>query len=242
MRPVNDDYANGYANSKWAGEVLLREANELCGLPVSVFRCDMILAHTRYRRQLNVSDMFTRLILSLLVTGIAPQSFYENRGTGRRARAHYDGLPVDFITEAITTIGAPPPGGYRSFDVMNPYDDGVSLDVFVDWLIRAGHNIQRIDDYDEWLTRFQTALTGLPERQRQHSVLPLLHAFRQPEKPIRGAAAPTDVFHAAVRAAKVGPDKDIPHITAQLIDKYADDLRQLGLLRRGEEAIRRAYA
>jgi thioester reductase-like protein len=60
---------------------------------------------------------------------------------------------------------------------MNPYDDGVSLDVFVDWLIRAGNKIQRIDDYDEWLARFQTALTGLPERQRQHSILP---AVRRP--------------------------------------------------------------
>ena len=41
--------ANGYGNSKWAGEVLLREANDLCGLPVAVFRCDMILADTTTR-------------------------------------------------------------------------------------------------------------------------------------------------------------------------------------------------
>jgi fatty acid CoA ligase FadD9 len=229
-RPVNDGYANGYANSKWAGEVLLREANDLCGVPVAVFRSDMIMAHTRYRGQLNVTDMFTRLIFSLLVTGIAPQSFYEGDGMGCRARAHYDGLPVDFIAEAITAIGTPVTDGYRSFDVLNPYDDSLSLDVFVDWLIRAGHQIQRIDDYDEWLARFQTALTGLPERQRQQSVLLLLHAFHKPEKSVRGANAPTEVFHAAVRAAKVGIDKDIPHISAQLINKYANDLRQLRLL------------
>ncbi|WP_025734970.1 carboxylic acid reductase [Mycobacterium genavense] len=229
-RPLNGDYANGYANSKWAGEVLLREANDLCGLPVAVFRSDMILAHTRYRGQLNVPDMFTRLIFSLLVTGIAPHSFYEHDGVGSRARAHYDGLPVDFIAEAITTIGSRIRKGYTSFDVMNPYDDGVSLDVFVDWLIRAGNKIQRIPDYDEWLARFQTALTGLPERQRQQSVLPLLHAFHRPEKATRGACAPTEVFRAAVRADEIGPDKDIPHISAELIDKYADDLRQLALL------------
>ncbi|MDT0271013.1 SDR family oxidoreductase, partial [Streptomyces sp. DSM 44915] len=48
VRKVNDGYANGYGNSKWAGEVLLREANDLCGLPVAVFRCDMILADTTY--------------------------------------------------------------------------------------------------------------------------------------------------------------------------------------------------
>jgi fatty acid CoA ligase FadD9 len=114
--------------------------------------------------------------------------------------------------------------------VMNPHDDGVSLDVFVDWLIQAGNNIRRIDDYDEWLSRFQAALTGLPEAQRQHSVLPLLHAFSRRHKPIRGAAAPTDAFHAEVLAVRAGPDKDIPHISAELIAKYASDLRQLSLL------------
>ena len=56
-RTIDGSYANGYGNSKWAGEVLLREANDLCGLPVAVFRCGMILADTTYAGQLNVSDM-----------------------------------------------------------------------------------------------------------------------------------------------------------------------------------------
>ena len=230
IRSIGDGYANGYANSKWAGEVLLREANDLCGVPVAVFRSDMILAHTRYRGQLNVPDMFTRLIFSLLATGIAPHSFYESDGVGCRAWAHYDGLPVDFVAAAITMIGTRVTAGYRSYDVMNPHDDGASLDVFVDWLIQAGNNIRRINDYNEWLSRFQTALMGLPEPQRQHSVLPLLDAFRKPDKPIRGAAAPTDAFRAEVLAVRAGPDKEIPHISAELIGKYATDLRQLRLL------------
>ena len=105
-RKVDDSYANGYGNSKWAGEVLLREAHDLCGLPVSVFRCDMILADTTYAGQLNVPDMFTRMMLSLVATGIAPGSFYELDADGNRQRAHYDGLPVEFIAEAISTLGA----------------------------------------------------------------------------------------------------------------------------------------
>ena len=103
---LDDSYANGYGNSKWAGEVLLREAHDLCGLPVAVFRCDMILADTTYAGQLNVPDMFTRLMLSLVATGIAPGSFYELDADGNRQRAHYDGLPVEFIAEAISTLGA----------------------------------------------------------------------------------------------------------------------------------------
>jgi fatty acid CoA ligase FadD9 len=67
-----------------------------------------------------------------------------------------------------------------------------AADMFVDWLIDAGNNIHRIDDYDEWLTRLQAALAGLPERQRQHSVLPLLHRFAEAEQPVRGAGAPTE--------------------------------------------------
>ncbi len=67
--------------------MLLREAHDLCGLPVAVFRCDMILADTTYAGQLNVPDMFTRMMLSLVATGIAPGSFYELPMIGQRQPA-----------------------------------------------------------------------------------------------------------------------------------------------------------
>jgi fatty acid CoA ligase FadD9 len=229
-REVHDGYANGYGNSKWAGEVLLREANDLCGLPVAVFRCDMILADTTYAGQLNVPDMFTRMMLSLVASGIAPASFYEPDADGNRQRAHYDGLPVEFIAEAVSTLGAQSADGFRTFHVMNPYDDGIGMDEFVDWLIDEGCAVQRVDDYGEWLRRFETSLRGLPEKQRNASLLPLLHNYQKPDHPIRGSMAPTDRFRAAVQDAKVGPDKDIPHISAPIINKYISDLQLLGLL------------
>ena len=229
-RSINDGYANGYANSKWAGEVLLRQAHDLCGLPVSVFRSDLILAHSRFAGQLNVPDAFTRLLISLLLTGIAPRSFYADDGSGGRPRAHYDGLPADFVAEAITTLGAEGVDGFRSYDVMNPHDDGVSLDVFVDWLIADGVPITRIDDHAEWVSRFEQALRGLPEQQRQRSALALIDAYRVPEQPLLGAVAPTAVFREAVRSAEVGPAHDIPHVDVALIRKYVVDVKALGLV------------
>ncbi|MFV8164776.1 carboxylic acid reductase [Mycobacterium sp. 134] len=229
-RQVDDSYANGYGNSKWAGEVLLREAHDLCGLPVSVFRCDMILADTTYSGQLNLPDMFTRLMLSLVATGIAPGSFYELDADGNRQRAHYDGLPVEFIAEAISTLGVHVTEGFETYHVMNPYDDGLGLDEFTDWLIEAGYPVHRIDDYGQWLQRFDTALRTLPDRQRQASLLPLLHNYQQPSYPLLGAAAPTDRFRAAVQEAKIGPDKDIPHVSPAVIVKYITNLQMLGLL------------
>jgi fatty acid CoA ligase FadD9 len=232
-RRISDSYANGYGNSKWAGEVLLREASDLCSLPVTVFRCDMILADTTYVGQLNLPDMFTRLMLSLVATGIAPGSFNELDADGNRQRAHYDGLPVEFIATAISTLGPPVPGsgdGYRTYHVMNPHDDGIGLDEYVDWLNDAGYSIERIADYGDWLQRFETTLRALPDRQRQYSLLPLLHNYQKPGTPIRGSMAPTDRFRAAVQQAKIGPDKAIPHVSAPIIVKYVTDLQLLGLL------------
>ncbi|CAN5583345.1 thioester reductase domain-containing protein [soil metagenome] len=231
VRAVDGGYASGYGNSKWAGEVLLREAHDLCGLPVAVFRSDEILAHSTLKGQINVPDAFTRLMLSLLRTGIAPLSFYQTDAEGHRQRAHYPGLPADFVAESITTLGREATSGFRSFDVMNPHDDGISLDVFVDWLIAAGQPLVRIDSYDDWFARFETALKSLPDGQRQQTALPLLDVYRVPQPPLLGASSPAAGYQAAVRAADIGPDHDIPHLTSSLIDKYVSDLQELGLLR-----------
>ena len=229
-RTVGDSYANGYGNSKWGGEVLLREAHDLCGLPTSVFRCDMIMADTTYAGQLNVPDMFTRLMLSLVATGIAPYSFYELDADGRRQRAHFDGLPVEFIAEAISTLGVNVVASFETYHVMNPYDDGISLDIYVDWLVDAGYSIAKVRDYAEWLQRFETTMRGLPDKQRQASLLPLLHNYQKPDPPVNGSLAPADHFREAVQDNKIGPDKDIPHVSAPVIVKYATDLGLIGLL------------
>jgi fatty acid CoA ligase FadD9 len=176
-------------------------------------------------------------MLSLVATGIAPGSFYELDAAGNRQRAHYDGLPVEFVAEAISTLGAhnlhaaaERTGGFATYHVMNPYDDGIAMDEFVDWLIEAGCPIQRIADYGDWLARFETSLRALPEKQRHASLLPLLHNYQRPEKPVCGSIAPTDRFRAAVQDAKIGEDKDIPHITPAIIAQYVSNLRLLGLL------------
>jgi thioester reductase-like protein len=236
-RVIDGGVANGYGTSKWAGEVLLREANDLCGLPVTVFRCGMILADTTYAGQLKVTDTVSRMVLSLVATGVAPDSFYRLDTDGHRQRAHYDGLPVGFVAEAIATLGAQAVEGFETFHVMNPHDDGIGIDEYVDWLIEAGYPIQRVGGFEEWLQRFETRLRALPDQQRRHSVLQML-LLRNPDQvrplaPTRGSFGPTDRFRTAVREAKIGPDKnnpDIPHVSAPIVLKYVTDLQRLGLL------------
>ncbi|TAK98751.1 MAG: NAD-dependent epimerase/dehydratase family protein [Rhodospirillaceae bacterium] len=222
---LDDSYANGYGVSKWASEVLLREAFDLCSLPVAVFRPGMILAHRRYAGQLNVPDMFTRLLYSLVVTGIAPATFYAQDATKGRPRARYDGVSVDVLAEAIDAIGAQNTQGFHTYNLSSGHDDGISLDTFVDWLIDAGCKIERIDTYDEWLSRFDTAMRTLPEEQRQQSVLAILGPYRHPQTPAAKTRLPAERFRTALKAAGF----EIPHLSADLIKKYVADLRHLNL-------------
>jgi glycopeptidolipid biosynthesis protein len=116
---------------------------------------------------------------------------------------------------------------------MNPNDDDIGLDEFVDWLIDAGYPIERVPDFDEWLDRFEAALRALPARQRQNSVLQMLlmrnGKYLQPE-PYQGAYASTDRFRAAVREADIGPNGDIPRVSPPILLKYVTDLQMFGLL------------
>ena len=128
----------------------MRRVHDLCALPAAGFRPGMILADSRYAGQLNAPDIFTRLLFSLVATGIAPRLFY--RGGDR---PHYEGLPVDFLAEAIAAMGPRTGSDFATYNTTNPHDDGISLDTFVDWIAEAGYRMQRIDDYADWVSRFE---------------------------------------------------------------------------------------
>lgn len=223
---LDDSYANGYNVSKWASEVLMREAYDLAGIPVGVFRPGMILAHSRYAGQLNVPDMFTRMLFSLAVTGIAPATFYAQNLSNGRPKARYEGFAVDFLADAITGISAALPEGFRSYNLANPDSDFVALDDFVDWMMEAGCEIERIDDYDDWFRRFETALQGLPEDLRSHSLLQIIEPYRHPQHPGMGEGVPCRRFADDAKAAGY----PIAHLDAGLIRKYVADLKAIGLL------------
>lgn len=196
---VSGGIVDGYAKTKWAGEVLLRDAHDRFGLPVTVFRASMILAHSRHEGQINVPDTFTRLLYSLARTGLVPVSFYCHDGE----RAHYDGLPVDTVARAVTMLTQNlSTTGFTTYHLVNPFDDGVSLDKMVSWLIDAGVSLTPIDTHATWMRRFRSALSALDERDKRASLLPLLEGFQEPEDPAFGSLITSDRFSEALAEAK----------------------------------------
>ena len=234
VRQINDSYANGYGNSKWAGEVLLREAHDLCGLPVAVFRCDMILADTTYAGQLNLPDMFTRMMLSLVATGIAPGSFYELDAEGNRQRAHYDGLPVEFIADADVHPGRPEPGRRGRIPDL-PRDEPV----------RRRHRprpVRRLAERSRVLDRAHRRLPGLVAAVRDHvagsagPAAPVLATAVAAQLPEAREADPADRWPRPTgsaprcRTRKLARTKTFHMSRRPMIVKYITDLQLLGLL------------
>jgi fatty acid CoA ligase FadD9 len=221
-------YASGYGASKWAGEQLLHSAHRRFGLPVNVFRGDMMLAHRRYHEQINVPDIFTRLLYSVVVTGLAPKSFYQLAPDGSRQGGHYDGLPVDFIAAAIVGIGAKSQRGVRTFHVINHHvDEGMSLDQFVDWIEQAGYPVKRVPNHGEWHRQFEAKLRALPEEKRQRSSLNVLLSLSRPY-PAHERPFGSRHFQEEVRKLPAGPS--VPCLDQTFILKCLDDMQRLGLV------------
>jgi fatty acid CoA ligase FadD9 len=225
--PAQGGYAHGYATSKWASEVLLNQAHERFAMPLRVFRPGMILPDRRYLGQANVPDLLSRLLASIVNTGIAPRSFY----AGGRA-AHYDGLPVDFIAAAMAALSSAHQEGSATYQLSNAHwEDGVSLDTLVDWVETAGYPIQRIADYPAWFSAFKTRLEALPPDQRQHSSLPILQALAEPSGGRESERVDASRFEMEVRRLKPGGEAGIPHLTESFLHKYLADLRALDVLK-----------
>jgi thioester reductase-like protein len=236
------DRLEGYAFSKRMSEKVLRELSERLGLPVRVYRPSRILAHSRYLGQINAADAFTRLLQGLVLTSIAPRSFYEDEGSANGAC--YDALPVDAVARSIASLATAPIHrvGYVEYHVANPHRD-VSLDLIVDWVRSAGYPVQPIDDYRVWFRTFKERLGLLERSVRQYSVLPLLHMWEHPRSGgrIRPDTASFERHLAqASRLEGAASFAGLPPLSEGFIHKSLSDMCALGLIVRPRTALRPA--
>ncbi len=229
-RPVDSGYAVGYSTSKWAGELLMRDLQARTGVPVSAFRPSMIMPPRSFAGQVNTEDFLTRLLQSLIVTGIAPCSFYLPSVTCR----HFDGLPVDVVARDIAAVALATTDGYATYHVVDGHlNDGVSLDTFVEWVQRAGYPVIRIDDHDVWLHTLRERLEALTASEQQHSALAALKAW---EHPI-GRELALDNSRLRERLQALGEPPEMPHIDERTLRRYVENMVAAGLIRPPQQEV-----
>lgn len=77
-----------------------------------------MLAWRRYLGQINPTDFFTRLLCSIVYTGLAPRTFY---ALPHGPEEHFDGLPVDFVSSIITAAALAERSEIATYHMVNPH-------------------------------------------------------------------------------------------------------------------------
>ncbi len=184
----------------------------------------MMLPPRGFIGQVNTGDFLTRLLHGVVVTGLAPRSFYAD-GSGRH---HFDGLPVDFVARAIAAITQAAPAGYSVCHVVNGHaGDGVSLDTLIDWVEKAGYAVRRIDDHATWLRAFRERLEALGPLEQQRSPLAIL---RQWERPIGRELAFDNPRLVERLSALAGGPVAVPDVDALSVQQYLKNMVYQGLI------------
>ncbi len=199
----------GYTSTKWASELLLAELGERSGTGVQLLRATNLMAHPRYRGQVNAEDFLCRLLAGLALTQSAPASFYVD-GAGARA---FDGVPVDAAARAVVEAALGEPERPATYHLAGA-PGGVSLDTIVECLSERVA-LERLADYRAWYRCFTERLAVLDPERRRHSPLAIAERW---EKPQSGQIR-LETGHF-----------DVPPLTRSFIHKSLDDLSALGVL------------
>ncbi|MER5967530.1 thioester reductase domain-containing protein [Streptomyces sp. NPDC002057] len=194
---------SGYLQSKWVAEQLIGTARDR-GLPVSVYRVDVISGDTR------TGACQTRDFVWLSLKGIL-QSAAVPAGTSGRFHL----LPVDYVSAAITTLSRQEETAGRTFHLFN--QSSLSLAQSVEYLRDHGYPLAE-EEWRSWNERVGAA--------GDNALRPLLHAFEMMTSDTDGFYPPIDTSETL--AALEGTGVDCPPLTAELFARYVDFFVEVG--------------
>ncbi|KAF8859614.1 nonribosomal peptide synthetase 10 [Acephala macrosclerotiorum] len=138
--PVDDvpeKLVDGYGQTKYVAEELVHEAGRR-GMPVRIIRAGTITGHSTLGST-NTYDLFTAIIVESLRIGFHPDI------TGWRAEM----TPVDFVSQAITTLANNTDAKYRVFHLGDP--NPVDTKSLFEDLTKLGYPTQPLE-WDKWVS------------------------------------------------------------------------------------------
>ncbi|WP_156796640.1 SDR family oxidoreductase [Cyanobium sp. PCC 7001] len=225
--PVEGGYARGYFASKWACEQLLRSTHDCTGVPVRVIRPSLILPDRVLAGEMNPDDLLSRLLYSILVTGIAPGCFGEESQNSGRSGFSVQGLPVDQLAQTILALGEARTEGFHVLNLNADSGSGVPLDAILQDIAAKGIRLRRVEGYDLWLDAITTRLRRLPAEQRARSLLDVAEAYA-------GSAGQTTQSSGEMQAGSSSCPEEItslqPDFSRAYRRKIVDDLARWGLI------------
>jgi thioester reductase-like protein len=186
---------SGYLQSKWVAEQLVEQAR-LRGIPVSVYRVDVVSGDQRHGA-CQTHDFVWLSLKGLIQASAIPQ--------GLSAPVHL--LPVDYVSASVVGLSLRPESAGQTFQFYNK--SSLDFATLIDRLREAGYRFEELD-WDRWHERVRA--------DRGNAMVPLLHAFEQLVSDPKGFYPPIDAT--GTEAALAGTGITCPELTAELFDRY----------------------
>ncbi|MFI3156482.1 MAG: amino acid adenylation domain-containing protein [Methylococcaceae bacterium] len=152
------DLNNGYAQSKWVAEKLLRTARDR-GFQVSIYRPATVAGDSR-SGVWNTEDFLCRLLKGCIQLGFASEG-----------NSRMDMAPVDYMSRAIVALSLQPGSIGCCFHLNHPVPP--CSDELVDWFSRSGYRLDRIP-YRDWVKKVLETGEANP---KDFALSPLLSMF-----------------------------------------------------------------
>jgi thioester reductase-like protein len=197
----------GYAQSKWVGEELIREAGRR-GIPTAIYRPGPVGGHS-ITGVTNNEDLMSTLARACLLLGSAPE-----------LDTMVEIAPVDFCSAAIVELSLQQASFGKTFHLANP--QRWAYRELVAWAREQGYPLQLLP-YEEWRDR----LLGLAQQfggDEWGAFLPLLQETESGQiymPAIDASNTLAGLAHTGVRCAPLGPE---------LMGRYLSYFARVGLL------------
>nr|VFK64420.1 MAG: thioester reductase domain-containing protein [Candidatus Kentron sp. UNK]VFK71073.1 MAG: thioester reductase domain-containing protein [Candidatus Kentron sp. UNK] len=153
----NYGFRNGYAESKWAAERLVRIAMER-SLPVRIYRPGIVSGSTRNGAW--QPDMVAALLKTYMEYGVAIQP---------KADGNLNAAPVDYVAQAIVNISQQADTFGKVFHLTNP--NPTLWSEIIEYLAQLGYSTRTLP-YKQWLERLTRAT------ENNAAILPYLAYFK----------------------------------------------------------------
>jgi thioester reductase-like protein len=208
---------DGYVQSKWVGERLVRLAGER-GLPVAIYRLGRVSWHSRTGVWTD-TDFVHRMLRSCVQLGSAPE-----------IDRHLPLVPIDFVSASLVALSLRPGSLGRSFHLTNPRP--VPWERLVQALHRSGYPLRRLP-----FPRWQEELMAGVRRSAEIPLYAMAALSREAMAPAEAEAyrerlerktPVVDTPHTL--AALAGCGIDLPPIGPELMDSYLSFALRRGLL------------
>ncbi|AFZ19715.1 amino acid adenylation enzyme/thioester reductase family protein [Allocoleopsis franciscana PCC 7113] len=201
-----ESLADGYAQSKWVGEKLMKAAHAR-GIPTCIYRPGMITGDSKTGAS-QTNDLVCRLIKGLAQLGSAPDLDLNMSLT-----------PVDYVSQAIVHLSLQSASLGQAFHLVSPH--ALPLREMVDEIQAIGYPMEWTN-YPQW----QAQLLQAASSQSDNALSPLLFLFTEwktgsQESYLETAALVFQGFDAQnTLAGLVGTSITCPRIDSRLLGAY----------------------